>query len=66
MRLHKERVITSWRWVFGYAQLRASDGYDTATISAQALDDLIRDGFMIRGAGCAEVYLTELGRMVVA
>lgn len=61
--LHAKDAVVKWAWQFGELYLRAyTERGHTATISAGGLRDLIAAGLMVRGAGIADVYLTERGK----
>jgi hypothetical protein len=59
---HLAHQVERWRWHFLGCQLRAHAGRRTATVSVWEMDDLLGQGLMFKGAGCADVHLTELGR----
>jgi hypothetical protein len=56
----------TWRWHFAGSALRATGDAGCATIWADELDDLIDAGLLAKGPGCADCYVTDLGRAAVS
>jgi hypothetical protein len=55
-----------WRWHFLGTQLRATAEAGSVTISSRELNALVSAGLMRRGAGCADVAVTALGRSIAS
>jgi hypothetical protein len=52
----------TWRWHFAGSALRATSEGGCATIWADDLDALVAAGLLAKGPGCADCYVTDLGR----
>lgn len=62
MYLHARHFVMKWQWVMRETYLRATtDRGFTATISAGALDELVRERLVFRGVSCADVLLSDAG-----
>lgn len=60
LQLHQTRLVTCWQWILGGGMLRATaDTGETATISRDELDDLVRQGRVER-VGTAGVRLCNV------
>jgi hypothetical protein len=60
--LHIKYHVERWQWHFSDCALRAYTPRRTATIWRDELDALMEMGLMFKGAGCADVHATDLGR----
>lgn len=65
LEFHCRHVEITWRWHFGQAQLRAAAAEVSATIWFADLDELVDEGLMTRGIGCADFHITNAGREVL-
>lgn len=61
--LHARYQVDRWQWHFSECALRAFAGTKSATIWRDELDDLVTRGLMQYGVGCADVRVTEQGRV---
>jgi hypothetical protein len=52
----------TWRWHFAGSALRATSEGGCAAIWLDDLDALVAAGLLGRGPGCADCYVTDLGR----
>jgi hypothetical protein len=54
-----------WKWHFAGTQLRATSEGGTRTIWRDDLDALVGAGLLRKGAGCADYYVTDAGRVAL-
>lgn len=64
--LHANHVVVRWEWRMKETQLRAhTERGFKATISRDAVDELVDAGLLEWGFGCADCRLTETGKSML-